>query len=88
MKIILTHKLIKENHAVKKLSKYVTTCNYIDKILIVLNITTGEVCIISYATAVGAPVRDNKCWIYYCIFFSNKNDKKIIKKNKKQKEKA
>ena len=40
----------------KKLSKYVTTFNYIDKILIVLNATTGGVCIISHATVVGAPV--------------------------------
>ena len=34
----------------KKLSKYVTTFNYIDKILIVLNAATGGVCIISHAT--------------------------------------
>ena len=40
----------------KKLSKYVTTLNYIDKILIVLNATTGGVCIISHATVVGAPI--------------------------------
>ena len=40
----------------KKLSKYVTTFNYIDKILIVLNATTGGVCIISHATVVGAPI--------------------------------
>ena len=40
----------------KKLSKYVTTFNYIDKILIVLNATTGGVCIISHATVVGASV--------------------------------
>ena len=40
----------------KKLSKYVTTFNYIDKILIVLNVTTGGVCIISHATVVGTPV--------------------------------
>ena len=40
----------------KKLSKYVTTFNYIDKILIVLNATTGGACIISHATVVGAPV--------------------------------
>ena len=32
----------------KKLSKYVTTFNYIDKILIVLNAATGGVCIISH----------------------------------------
>ena len=40
----------------KKLSKYVSTFNYIDKILIILNARTGGVCIISNATLVGAPV--------------------------------
>ena len=40
----------------KKLSKYVSTFDYIDKILIVLNATTGGVSIISNATVVGAPV--------------------------------
>ena len=33
----------------KKLSKHVTTFNYIDKILIVLTATTGRFCIISHA---------------------------------------
>ena len=40
----------------KKLSKYVTAFVHIDKILIVLNATSGEVCIISSAGVVGAPV--------------------------------
>ena len=40
----------------KKLSKCVSTFNYIDKILIVLNATTGGICIISHASVVGAPV--------------------------------
>ena len=40
----------------KKLSKYVTAFDYIDKILIVLSATTGGVCISSHATVVGAPV--------------------------------
>ena len=40
----------------KKLSKYVTTFSCIDKILIVLNATTGGVCIISHVIVVGAPV--------------------------------
>ena len=39
----------------KKLNKYVTTFNYIDKILIVLNATTGGICIISHASVVRAP---------------------------------
>ena len=40
----------------RKLSKYVTAFDYIDKILIVLSATTGGVCIVSHATVVGAPV--------------------------------
>ena len=39
-----------------KLNKYVTTFNYIDKILIVLNATTGGVSIISFTSIIGAPV--------------------------------
>ena len=41
----------------KKLSKYVTTFNYIDKIFIILNATKGGDCIISHATLAVAPVR-------------------------------
>ena len=40
----------------KKLSKYLTAFDYIDKILIVLFATAGGVCIVFHATGVGAPV--------------------------------
>ena len=40
----------------KKSNKYVATFNYIDKVLIILNATTGGVCIISHATVVGTPI--------------------------------
>ena len=40
----------------KKLSRYVTIFDYIDKILIILSATTGGISIISFATAIGAPV--------------------------------
>ena len=40
----------------KKLSKYVTDFDYIDKILIVLSAASSGVCIISSASVVGAPV--------------------------------
>ena len=40
----------------KKLSKYVVAFDYIDKILIVLNATTGEVSIILFTSTVDAPV--------------------------------
>ena len=40
----------------KKLNKYVTTFDYIDKILIVLSATTGGVSIISFTSIIRAPV--------------------------------
>ena len=40
----------------KKLSKYVTIFYYIDKILIVLSVTTGGVSIISFTSVIGGPV--------------------------------
>ena len=40
----------------KKLSKYVTIFDCIDKILIILSATTGGISIISFTTTVGAPV--------------------------------
>ena len=42
---------------IKKLSKYVTDFDYIDKVLIVLSATTGGVSITSFRSVVGAPVR-------------------------------
>ena len=41
----------------KKLSKYITAFDYIDKILIILSERTGGVSIISLTSFVGAPVR-------------------------------
>ena len=39
----------------KKLSKYVTTFDFIDKILIILSATSGGVSIISFTSIIGAP---------------------------------
>ena len=39
----------------QKLNGYVTTFDYIDKILIVLNETTGGVSVISFTSIIGAP---------------------------------
>ena len=70
----------------KKLSKYVTTFNYVDKTLIVLNATTGGVCIISHATVVGALVGTASAG--FTIFFSLATGitKKLLKttRNKKK----
>ena len=40
----------------KKLNRYVTIFDYIDKILIILSATTGGISIISFTTTIGAPV--------------------------------
>ena len=47
---------IRGNHAVKKLSKYFTAFDYIDKIIIVLSAKSGGVSIISFTSIVGTPV--------------------------------
>ena len=53
--MILSRRLIRENHAVKKLSKYVAVFEYIDQALIGLSAASGGVSIISFTTIVGAP---------------------------------
>ena len=40
----------------KKLNKYVTAFDYIDRVLIVLSATSGGVSIISFTSIIGAPV--------------------------------
>ena len=56
LKIIFIERLIKGNHAVKKISKYVSGFYYIDKVLIVLSTASSGVCITSCASVVGVPV--------------------------------
>ena len=70
----------------KKLNKYVTTFDYIDKILIVLSATSSGVCIISSASVVGAPVGISSTSFTLIFFSNNKNNQEITKHNKKQKE--
>ena len=47
--------IIQRKSCIKKLSKYVTTFDYIDKILIVLSATSGRVSIISFTSVIEAP---------------------------------
>ena len=50
------HETDQRKSCCKKLNKYVTAFDYIDKILIVLSATSSGVCIISSTSVVGAPV--------------------------------
>ena len=52
--------------------KYVTTFDYIDKILIVLSATTGGVSLISFTSVNGAPVGIARA-SFTLIFFNNWN---------------
>ena len=72
----------------KKLSKYVTTFDYIDKNLIVLSATSSRVCIISSASVVGAPVGITST--SFTLFFSLTRGiiKKLLSITREKKEKV
>ena len=57
----------------KNLNKYVTTFDFIDKILIVLSTTSSGVSIVSFTSIIGAPVgiANSKCKSYFNFFFNN-----------------
>ena len=57
----------------KKLNKYVTTFDYIDKILIVLSATSSGVSIISFTSIVGAPVGIASASLTLIFFSNNRN---------------
>ena len=71
----------------KKLSKYATTFNYIDKNLIAINATTGGVCIISHTTIVGAPIGIASAGFTFVFSLATGIIKKLLKttRNKKKK---
>ena len=71
----------------KKLSKYVTTFNYTEKILIVLNATTGGVCIISHGTVAGAPVGIASAAFMIAFSLATRIIKKLLKTTKMKKKK-
>ena len=56
LKIIFIKRLIKKKSYSKKLSKYITAFDYLEKIINVLSATTGGVSIISFTSIFGAPV--------------------------------
>ena len=71
----------------KNLSKYVTAFDYIDKILIVFCATTGGVCIVSHAIVIGAPLGITSAGFTIAFSLATGIIKRIIKRNKNQKEK-
>ena len=62
--------------------------DYIDKIVIVLNATTGGVCIISHATVVGAPAGIASAAFTIVFSVATGIVKKLLNITRKQKEKT
>ena len=73
------------NSCSKKLSKYVATFGYIDKILIVLSAGTGGASICSFTSIIGAPVGMASASLTLMFFSINRNNEKIIKYNNNKK---
>ena len=72
----------------KKLNKYVTTFDYIDKILILLSGTSSGVSIISFTSIVRAPIGIASASLTLFFALTTGIVKKLLNNNKKQKEKA
>ena len=71
----------------KRLSKYITFCDYFDKSLIVLSATSGSISIASFATVIGTPVGIASASISLTFSLSTRIVKKLLKatRNKKKK---
>ena len=72
----------------KKLNKYVTAFDYIDKILIVLSATSSGVLIISFTSIVGAPVGIASASLTLFFSLSTGIVEKLLNITRKKKEKA
>ena len=72
----------------KKMSKYVTTFDYIDKILIALSATTGGISIISFTSIIGAPAGIASASFTLIFFSATGIIKKLLSTTRKEKEKA
>ena len=71
----------------KRLSKYIASFDYFDKLLIVLSVTTGIISIASFATVIRAPV--GMASASFCLVFSMYTGiiKKLLKATRSKKKK-
>ena len=72
----------------KKLSKYVTTFDYIGKISIALSAATDGISIISFTSIIGAPAGIASAFFTLIIFLATGIIKKLLSTTRKEKEKA
>ena len=69
----------------QKLNKYITTFDYIDKILVVLSATTGGVSIISFTSIIRAPVGIASASFTLIFFLATGIVKKLLNIARKKK---
>ena len=67
----------------KRLSKYIVSFDYFDKLLIVLSLTTGSIPIVSVAIVIGAPVGLTSAIFSLAFSICTGILKKCVKNNKK-----
>ena len=72
----------------KNLNKYIIIFDYIDKILIVLSVTTGVVSITSFTSVIGAPVGIASASLTLIFSLTTGIIKKLLNITRKKKEKA
>ena len=70
----------------KRLTKYIAFCDYFDKSLIVLSVTSGSISIASFATVIGTPVGTASASLSLTFSLSTGIVKKLLKttRNKKK----
>ena len=71
----------------KNLNRYVTIFDYIDKILILLSEATGGISIVSFTTAIGAPVGIASASVTLIFFLTAGIIKKLLDITRKKKKK-
>ena len=71
----------------KRLSKYITFCDYFDKSLIVLSETSGSISIVSFATVIGTPVGIASASLSLTFSLFTGTVKKLLKANRNKKKK-
>ena len=71
----------------KRLSKYIVSCDYFDKSLIVFSVTASGISIASFATVIGAPVGIVSASFNLAFFISKGIVKKKLLKTTRNKKK-
>ena len=67
----------------KRFSKYIAFCDYFDKSLIVLSVTSGSISIASFATVIGTPIGIARAGLSLTFSLSTGIVKKTVKNNSK-----